>query len=603
MRAATACPGTLGLQLAPLLTSSDALSFTELEGPITPLLKEVFPRLNRSSKLAVERAILGLPAKVETKRQEAALYRRDLLLLQVPTRLLVSRKAKAIRRRLSSSPRGRRLLRDADLSHNDAGFGGASRQESPFAAGHPLKDSGERLHGFFQAHLNGRPELAEVKPLLPDFRLMWSVISQAASDELTEVLPDDGWRSVAAAAQRVARVLDLAKEPDLLDVVRETLLVCSRHPDGGGAGTDTDDESCCVTWGAPRIEAAEGLCRLAWKKETSNERVIRRIQELTEDPAPGVRWAIANGVLQLYDHHRDAMWALIETMTASEIHGFVIGALLTGPLQELAKRYDTRVTRIMLAILARSGKKSVRDIGVGLLTAIHLFRDEVEATTFANSVAKEAGRCARDALLQMDPIRAAIKQGEKPRKRALALMATVVRVAWEGLQEEMRTIDGPASDVAKEQALLLDAAARTVATVVGVHDRADGSEGGSVPRKVDEALFKEIDPIVSHLAAVPLPSATHHLLQALEQFVPIDPRTVFLRLGAVVTSGGSKGGYHAESLGSDLVVRMVRRYLADYRDVLQGDPECRRVLVDVLDVFLHWPNARELSSQLDDIFR
>jgi hypothetical protein len=64
-------------------------------------------------------------------------------------------------------------------------------------------------------------------------------------------------------------------------------------------------------------------------------------------------------------------------------------------------------------------------------------------------------------------------------------------------------------------------------------------------------------------------------------------------------------GYHLESLAVSVVVRLVRRYLADYRELLYQDADCRSALQRILDIFVSvgWPDARRLTFQLDDIFR
>jgi hypothetical protein len=72
-----------------------------------------------------------------------------------------------------------------------------------------------------------------------------------------------------------------------------------------------------------------------------------------------------------------------------------------------------------------------------------------------------------------------------------------------------------------------------------------------------------------------------------------------------VIAAGAKAGYQYESLAADLMVRLVERYLADYRPLLRQSDECRRRLVDILDTFVSagWPSARRLSYRLEDIFR
>jgi hypothetical protein len=58
-------------------------------------------------------------------------------------------------------------------------------------------------------------------------------------------------------------------------------------------------------------------------------------------------------------------------------------------------------------------------------------------------------------------------------------------------------------------------------------------------------------------------------------------------------------------MAADLAVRLVERYIAEYRSLLETDDECRQVLIAVLDTFISagWPSALRLSYRLQDIFR
>jgi hypothetical protein len=86
--------------------------------------------------------------------------------------------------------------------------------------------------------------------------------------------------------------------------------------------------------------------------------------------------------------------------------------------------------------------------------------------------------------------------------------------------------------------------------------------------------------------------------------VAFDPRAVFLTAGKVVRSSANSG-YQFEQMAADLVVQLVERYLAEYRDLLQNDDGCRTVLVELLDTFVKagWSNARRLTYRLQEIYR
>ena len=65
------------------------------------------------------------------------------------------------------------------------------------------------------------------------------------------------------------------------------------------------------------------------------------------------------------------------------------------------------------------------------------------------------------------------------------------------------------------------------------------------------------------------------------------------------------GGYQYDQMAEEVIVRIVDRYLADYRELFQTDEEARQRLIEVLDTFVHAGSegARRLSYGLGGIFR
>jgi hypothetical protein len=63
--------------------------------------------------------------------------------------------------------------------------------------------------------------------------------------------------------------------------------------------------------------------------------------------------------------------------------------------------------------------------------------------------------------------------------------------------------------------------------------------------------------------------------------------------------------YQYDSLAADLMVKVIERYLAEYRYLFREDPEARNLLLSILDIFVTagWPSARQLSYGLEEIFR
>jgi hypothetical protein len=73
---------------------------------------------------------------------------------------------------------------------------------------------------------------------------------------------------------------------------------------------------------------------------------------------------------------------------------------------------------------------------------------------------------------------------------------------------------------------------------------------------------------------------------------------------ALLTSA-HRTGYQQEHEAMRLFVRIVERYLADYRDLIEQDEECREAMVTMLDLFIEagWPPALRIALRLGDLFR
>jgi hypothetical protein len=155
--------------------------------------------------------------------------------------------------------------------------------------------------------------------------------------------------------------------------------------------------------------------------------------------------------------------------------------------------------------------------------------------------------------------------------------------------------------VLKQLAHVLDGVGSNIYFASGAAERT--RQASSDPR-IQARLLHEAGSIFDELADVGLPSLTHHLLEALEVLIPHDPRGVFFKVAATIR-GGTKGGYQYDRMGESVLVRIVERYLADYREIFIRDEDARRALIEILDTFVAAGSAeaRRLSYGLDGIFR
>ena len=193
------------------------------------------------------------------------------------------------------------------------------------------------------------------------------------------------------------------------------------------------------------------------------------------------------------------------------------------------------------------------------------------------------------------------------RARTVELFHTITAAACDAfasLIEKSRTTEWSESDAEtlKEMARLANHSATELYFASGVF--VGGQQQPAISRAQQERFYRELTPTIDRLSSIGIPSSVHSVIEMLEAFVPVDPRSVFLQVAALVESG-RKGGYQYEQMGAEHIVRIVVRYLAEYRPLLQEDTECRIALRKTLDAFVEagWPSAQQLSYRLDEIFR
>lgn len=384
------------------------------------------------------------------------------------------------------------------------------------------------------------------------------------------------------------------------------------------------------SWGgpAPRIEAAEGLIVLVRNPSCATPEVMATLECLSNDPVPTVRFQIAKSLNALYRAAPEFMWQIIERMSREEPSRGVLQGLISGPLQRLADADPDRVAGLTRTIFDRvregPGAKIVREFCVGIFTRLYIWRDHTVSREAVMDIAASPSVNRDEVPHLLAHLRQPISHGptdppdpmqDAIRHRSLGLLDRILHSALERLREVKRLHSGVSFDdwpsidqeTAKSLARIIDHVGREVYFASGAHDRrgqGQPEEDNPQTRERTERFYRETIPILEELADSGLPSVTHHLLETLEFFIPIDPDGVFLCIGRVVRAG-KEGGYQYESLAADLVVKLVERYLAECRTLLRENAECRQTLIEILDVFVQagWPNARRLTYRLEEIFR
>lgn len=635
LRVGARFPSTFGRKILPLAWAVPVLISLDTTAPVGEFIRAIFPTLDIEARQRIEQAILSIPEAVPADLREVANNISHRLLGCLTAEKIVTNEA----RRLLEELRSKNAIppNEPPVRIEVEWSGSYGEEEYLREYGVPVEAEANRrireleqpVKEFADRHLNSVPSLQESADVLPALRALHEALSRADADGVHPKQRDHAWGYLAAACARVARTDGITDDDQLGTFVRDVLLEASRHPEPTHHPEYDAQFDEHPFWGSPaaRIEAAEGLVVLAHHATHAGPDVLEAIQRLSEDPVPAVRFQIAKSLNALYQTTPEFMWCIVERMCQEEPSRGVLQGVLTGPFQRLAGTEPDRVAALTKTIFDRvregPGAKMVREFCVGLFTGLYIWRGQDLSGQVVLEIASHPDAYPDEAHHVLVRLREPVTHGptsppnpeaDAVRRRALDLVERIlrsVRNALEDLEDghaEVPFNEWPQQDVDKAKSLLhlIDAVSREIYFASGAYDsKHQGQPGVARTLKPESKRFyQEADRILDELAEAGLASVAHHLLETLEFFVPLDPRGVFLRIGRVVRAG-QQGGYQYESLAADLIVRIVERYLAEYRSLLRDDPECRRTLVEILDVFVRagWPSARRLAYRLEEIFR
>ncbi len=475
--------------------------------------------------------------------------------------------------------------------------------------------------------LNSNPTVEDVQTALPILRALHEALRTAENDGVDAKQSDYAWGVLAEGAERITKFKDLTCDEGSGQFVKEVLLAASWHPNPEPTpeGDAHFDESC--SWGGPsaRISAAQGLTALGGHPMCATTEVLEAIERLSQDPVAAVRFQVVGRLVHLYRTDQALMWKIIRRIMSDDTSNAVVSALLQPTIGQISGAHPQEVAELIREVLSSKRRGTgVRSAGAGILCGLYVWQEHslsgelldvlISAPIENAELLSQLQFNLRD-LLTYGGLEKSEAKDHAIRKRALKVFGRVVDSVKSGARELEQANSGLAFDDwseidrenVKRLVQLLDHAAKEIYFSSGAFDsRRQNSQSGQRDRTVEERkrFFEESAPIINALSDLGFPSIAHHLVQTLESFVSFEPRRVFLTIGIIVRAGVA-GGYQFEQLAADLVVRLVERYIAEYREMLQEDPECRQVLMELLDTFIRagWAGARQLTYRLEDIFR
>lgn len=422
-----------------------------------------------------------------------------------------------------------------------------------------------------------------------------------------------------ALARAAGKILDgdeVGKWPRPRKVARTAALLAAKSVSPVIEDVEADNNRENISWGspAPRLEAAQAIIALGRLSDELDPELRTEIDRLLVDRSVAVRDQVAVRLSYLWDVDREWMWSLARRVASTDRSAAVLRYFATSFLPRVLNSAPTEVEELVTALHQRVSsearyaivREDVAKLSAWLWVGHKSPPSQARIDGWLQAIDSHAGQI--EDCIEFLRGEFVIGLGEDDaRKNAIRhnthdLAKRALIAAAKGLDEHMAAPDlsSEGMERARSYAKLIDAIGMQL--YFSFLPRGDlGKRNPSAPA----ALFlSEVKPLLALLAENGTPHTTHQLLELLEALVDTAPEDVWDLIAAAILKGGRKHGYAAESMGVDLYVRLVGRYLADYKAVFDNAAR-RNQLLDTVEAFndMGWPSARKLLNELPELLR
>ena len=396
-------PKTMGLEIRSLAWALPILTAYDTTRAVGDFLHSVFPLLEPQERELVERAILSIPTgTTDAEELEGLRLRRNRLLWCLPPEALVTAEGVAVFEELQTQGGGPPNER---RSPPQAVWGGQVTDEDLLARqGVPIEAEANRriqelirpVQSFVANHQNAKPKANVIANLLPSMQDLYDALSRAEEEGVHVKQKENGDAYLIEACEKIAGSDELVKCSDeIKGFTRQILLVGSTNPSPEHRPENDSYFDENPSWGipSPRVDAAGGLVWLAHESDMADSELLKRIEELSSDSVPAVRFQIASRLNYIYYTAPELMWRIIERMSNDEQSRGVLEALLQVPLSVFAGPYADRTVQLTQVIFERvregAGAAKIRAMCTRHFCGLYVWRDHPMARTMVFRIAND----------------------------------------------------------------------------------------------------------------------------------------------------------------------------------------------------------------------
>jgi hypothetical protein len=619
----------LAQQFKGLVDAKPLMLASETQEQFGHFIAALYPHLSVDERSALEQRILAIANEGEAHQQQARQHLSDSLLGALEGVELTTDAARARMASMRAS-----VAANAQRESATLGFGqmtpedvermhrqGESSEER--SARKRIEPTTKRVEQFGMQHSNNVPSLDEAESILSPMEDLVALLESTDESSLPGKLKDSAVATLAGSCAEIAKIPALDCKATLGKLVKKVLLLAAsnRYPEANPEDLKQFDKGPGGGWPIPRIVAAEGLLALATGSGCTDTTIIQQLDTLVRDPSPRVRFPIARYATWVRNTQPAKMWEWLEIL--SEDESITVREACVWALNDLANLDAPRALTLIDKILEsipkdREARVKLAKSAVQVLTGWYVWKNEPAARAaiarITSNVAAHANQAGHIPFAIRDLLTyGAMEDYGEPaaiRGRAVELLRALSKQSCDAVRSHLEngSQDHQFRSGGESSARSLFSLANIVASELyfgaGAFQQGRVSLPAVVTRPEQPRLYWEAESVFNDLSSIGFPALAHRLVETLEMYIDTDPRGVFLRLAAIV-SAGKRWNFEYEQLAQDVVLRIVRRYLADKRALLQDDEECQRALREILETFIEagWPAAQQLAYRIDEIHR
>jgi hypothetical protein len=612
-------PDGLGDRLRALAWQPAILLSDDTAAAGRQFLASIYPRLTAAEKATADETIIKLPTLKGFGRRARLTLLRDWIIDRIPQDALTAPELLSLRTK---------LRKDREASDQALSIAGPTSVHWPDLDSAPTDVVSQQLSellqpvtGYAFTHLNDIPDPASARNIFPALRDLAGFLrghSEGASV--------DPWIHARRQFAEACAILARTKNASVAVKLRDLVLPLRRDID---PALDAKSDESVAERGysaAPgvrgHVAAALGGIASQLKGDT---KVRSALGLLAVDSVAAVRREVVAHIGSIALQSPDWAWRIIGQRVRKEANNGVLLTLVQFTLPRLAmKRHSKRVSDVTGLLFQRAqgiGTEALRKGCTGLLLRLAFNLDDAGARRMLDRISAQPLQYSAEIAHAAFDLRGWLVSDGSP------WLDHIARLAWGFLAACVTAAEAAGNKLDQEYAKYraghprrslarlwgdFDALHRVIAAVGDAMFFASGAfQGvGMSQGKRDTVLAagqrKEFlaaaGPLLDALASFGLPPVAHHLAEICAAYLEVDPRGNLLRLATIVRAGRNNR-YESDPLAAGLIVRLMERYLAEYRHLFTADRELRSALREILETFVGWPAALQLIYRLDDLSR